>query len=176
MRRVLSLVFVGILVACGSSSDGGSAGGGLAAGLALLVRDRDEFDIAFQTLICPMLDDRQITPSSGWEDPVWPPGANTFGWRAYLGDLAGLAVPAYAAAARATNLVGLPRTFISVGALDGFCDEDVDYATRLRQAGVPVELHVYPGAPHGFDAFAPNTAIAKRANRDIEEWLAANIR
>jgi acetyl esterase/lipase len=85
-------------------------------------------------------------------------------------------VPYYAAAARATDLTRLPRTFISVGALDGFSDEDIDYAVRMRHAGVPTELHVYPGAPHGFDGLAPDTAIAKRANRDIEEWLAAAMR
>lgn len=155
---------------------GASAGGCLAAGLALLARDRGELPIGFQALIYPMIDDRQITPSSRWNDPVWPPVANAYGWRSYLGDLTGEAVPMYAAAARATDLGRLPPTFISVGALDGFSDEDIDYAVRLRHAGVPTELHVYPGAPHGFDAFAPSTAIARRANRDIEEWLATQLK
>ena len=155
---------------------GASAGAGLAAGLALLARDRADIPLAFQALIYPMIDDRMITKSSSWEDPVWPPAANRFGWGCYLGDLTGDAVPHYAAAARATDLARLPRTFISVGALDGFSDEDIDYAVRLRHAGVPTELHVYPGAPHGFDGLAPNTAIAKRANRDIEEWLAIALR
>jgi acetyl esterase/lipase len=155
---------------------GASAGAGLAAGLALLARDRREIALSFQALIYPMIDDRMITPSSAWEDPVWPPGANRFGWSSYLGDVSGDAVPYYAAAARATDLTKLPRTFISVGALDGFSDEDIDYAVRMRHAGVPTELHVYPGAPHGFDGLAPDTAIAKRANRDIEEWLAAAMR
>lgn len=155
---------------------GASAGGGLAAGLALLARDRAEIPLAYQALIYPMIDDRQITASSKWLDPIWPPNANRFGWDSYLGDLKGEAVPYYAAAARAQNLRGLPPTFISVGALDGFADEDIDYATRLRHAGVPAELHVYPGAPHGFDGLTPNTAVAKRANRDIEEWLVAQLR
>jgi acetyl esterase/lipase len=155
---------------------GASAGAGLAAGLALLARDRREIALSFQALIYPMIDDRMITPSSAWEDPVWPPGANRFGWSSYLGDVSGDAVPYYAAAARATDLTKLPRTFISVGALDGFSDEDIDYAVRMRHAGVPTELHVYPGAPHGFDGLAPGTAIAKRANRDIEEWLAVAMR
>lgn len=155
---------------------GASAGAGLAAGLALLARDRREIALSFQALIYPMIDDRMITPSSAWEDPVWPPGANRFGWSSYLGDASGDAVPYYAAAARATDLTRLPRTFISVGALDGFSDEDIDYAVRMRHAGVPTELHVYPGAPHGFDGLAPGTAIARRANRDIEEWLAAAMR
>ena len=155
---------------------GASAGAGLAAGLALLARDRAEVPLAFQALIYPMIDDRMITPSSAWDDPVWPPAANRFGWRSYLGDLTGDDVPCYAAAARATNLAGLPRCFIAVGALDGFSDEDIDYAVRMRHAAVPTELHVYPGAPHGFDGLAPNTAIARRANRDIEEWLALALR
>lgn len=155
---------------------GASAGGGLAAGLALLARDRGEISVAFQTLIYPMLDDRQVTPSSAWVDPVWPPGANRFGWDCYLGALKGDAVPPYAAPARATDLRGLPTTLITVGALDGFSDEDIDYALRLRHAGVPTELHVYPGAPHGFDGLAASTTIGKRANRDLEEWLAAALR
>ena len=135
---------------------GQSAGGGLAAGLALLARDRGEVPVAFQLLIYPMLDDRQITPSSGWPDPIWPPSANTYGWTAYLGDRkGGPDVEPYAAPARATDLAGLPPTLIAVGAIDGFSDEDIDYAVRLRHAGVPVDLHVYAGAPHGFEGLAP---------------------
>lgn len=122
-----------------------------------------------------MIDDRQVTVSSQWLDPVWPPAANRYGWDSYLGDLKGDAVPCYAAAARATDVGALPPTFISVGALDGFADEDIDYANRLRHAGVAVELHVYPGAPHGFDGLTPGTAIAKRANRDLSEWLARQL-
>lgn len=154
---------------------GSSAGAGLAAGLALLARDRGEIPVAFQALIYPMLDDRQHTVSSQWQDPVWPPQANRFGWDSYLGDLPRDAVPQYAAAARASTLEGLPPTFICVGALDGFADEDIDYANRLRHAGVPTELHVYPGAPHGFDALTPNTTVARRANRDIGTWLEAQL-
>lgn len=155
---------------------GASAGGGLAAGLGLLARDRGEVPVAFQLLVYPMLDDRQITVSSAWVDPIWPPAANTYGWTAYLGAAkGGPDVPIYAAAARATELAGLPPTFICVGALDGFSDEDIDYAVRLRHAGVPVELHVYPGAPHGFDSLMATTAIAQRCNRDMEEWLARQL-
>jgi acetyl esterase/lipase len=154
---------------------GASAGGGLAAALALLARDRGELAVAFQLLIYPMIDDRQVTPSSTWIDAIWPPSANTFGWTSYVGSgKGGPDVPAYAAPARATDLAGLPPTIISVGAIDGFCDEDVEYATRLRHAGVPVELHVYPGGPHGFDNM-PGCAIADRANRDLLEWLKAQF-
>ena len=151
---------------------GASAGAGLAAGLALLVRDRAEFEVAFQLLIYPMLDDRQATTSSGWEVPVWGPAANTLGWRAYLGGLYGSdEVPAYAAPARAASLEGLPPALIAVGTLDGFVDEDIEYAKRLNHAGVPVELHVYPGGAHGFDSMAAGTTLGRRARAHMEEWL-----
>jgi acetyl esterase/lipase len=153
---------------------GASAGGGLAAGLALLTRDRGEFDLAFQMLIYPMVDDRQVTPSSSWEVPIWSPANNEFGWRSYLGPLYGTdRIPPYAAAARATDLTGLPPAFVCVGTMDGFCDEDIEYAQRLNHAGVPTELHVYPGAPHGFDGFAPMAPLARRCRREMREWLAA---
>ena len=156
---------------------GASAGGGLAAALAILVRDRGELPVAFQLLIYPMLDDRQETPSSHWEVPVWNPAANTFGWQAYLGDLYGSAdVPATAAPARATDLSGLPPAMITVGSADGFCDEDIVYAMRLNQAGVETELHVYPGAPHGFDGMLPGARLARQCRRDMVDWLAHQMR
>jgi acetyl esterase/lipase len=155
---------------------GASAGGGLASGLALLARDRAEVPLTFQLLIYPMLDDRQVTASSQWDVPVWSPAANTFGWASYLGPFSGGEVPPYAAAARATDLRGLPRAFVCVGSLDGFLDEDVEYAMRLTRAGVPTELHVYPGAPHGFDGFMPGTQVARRARRDMQDWLARALR
>jgi len=155
---------------------GQSAGGGLAAGLALRARDAGEVPVAFQLLIYPMLDDRQITESSTWPDPIWPPSANTYGWTAYLGDRkGGPDVEAYAAPARAEDLAGLPPTLISVGAIDGFSDEDIDYAVRLRHAGVPVDLHVYAGAPHGFEGLAVGSGVAQRAAGDIDAWLAAQL-
>ena len=151
---------------------GASAGAGLAAGLALLARDRGVLPIAFQLLIYPMIDDRMTTASRGWAVPVWAPGSNRQGWSAYLGALSNGKVPIYAAAARANNLAGLPPTQIVVGALDGFLDEDVDYAMRLTHAGVPTELHVFPGAPHGFDGMMPATTLARRARQTMEQWLA----
>jgi acetyl esterase/lipase len=155
---------------------GVSAGGGLAAALALLVRDRNEFSIAFQLLDCPMLDDRQRTPSSQLEGlAVWSRESNTFGWRSYLGDLYGSEhVPYTAAAARCTDLRGLPPAFVSVGTVDGFRDEDVDYATRLNQAGIPCELHVYPGACHGYQ-FAFDSAVARQSSRDVVDWIRRQI-
>jgi len=154
---------------------GASAGAGLAAALALRARDRGEPAVAFQALIYPMLDDRQTTVPSQWPDPVGPPQANRYGWDSYLGGLATDAVPGYAAPARAEDLAGLPPTFIGVGALDGFSDEDILYATRLRHAGVPTELHVYPGAPHGYDSLTPNTAIARQARTDLNAWLGKRL-
>jgi acetyl esterase/lipase len=143
---------------------GASAGGGLAAGLALLARDRS-IPLVHQQLIYPMIDDRQVTPSSGWVVPTWTKELNTFGWRSYLGELSGSdEVPAYAAPSRADDLTGLPPTYIHVGTLDGFLHEDIDYAARLLAAGVETELHVYPGAPHGFDSMAGATTIGRQAN------------
>jgi acetyl esterase/lipase len=155
---------------------GASAGGGLAAGLGLLARDRAEVPLAFQLLIYPMIDDRMTSASSGWEVPIWPPASNERGWAAYLGPLVGGEVPLYAAAARAAEVAGLPSTYIMVGSLDGFLDEDVDYAMRLTRAGVPTELHVYPGAPHGFDGITPGAAQARRARKHMEEWLERTLR
>jgi acetyl esterase/lipase len=155
---------------------GGSAGGGLAAGLALLARDRGEVPVAWQLLIYPMIDDRRTNPSSAWDAPVWNPAANEFGWRSYLGDLFGTDdVPPYAAASRAVDLAGLPPAFIAVGTLDGFFDEDLAYAQRLNHAGIPTELHVYPGAPHGFDTLMPGAAVAVRCRREMTDWLSRRL-
>ncbi len=146
---------------------GESAGGGLAAALALLARDRGEYRLAFQLLDAPMIDDRTCVrephPYSG--EFVFNVNANRFGWQALLGtEPGGPDVSPYAAAARATDLAGLPPTFIATGALDLFLEEDVDYALRLSRAGVQVELHVYPGCFHGF-GIAQEAGIAKEAVR-----------
>lgn len=153
---------------------GASGGGGLAAGLALLARDRGEVKVAFQLLIYPMIDDRNVTPASyAITDPrVWNRESNRLGWKAYLGrDGGGAAVSPYAAAARATDLANLPPAYIPVGALDLFVDENIEYAQRLIQAGVPTELHVYPGAFHGFDLFAPSATVSKQFKSDRDSAL-----
>jgi len=153
---------------------GASGGGGLAAGLALLVRDRGEVRVAFQLLIYPMIDDRNVTPASyAITDPrMWNRTSNRLAWRAYLGrDGGGADVSPYAAAARATDLTNLPPAYIPVGALDLFVDENIEYAQRLIQAGVPTELHVYPGAFHGFDVFAPSARVSKRFKADRDDAL-----
>jgi acetyl esterase/lipase len=154
---------------------GESAGGGLAAALALLARDRGEVDVAFALLECPMIDDRQITPSSQYDDlAVWNREANTFGWRSYLGDLYGTDdVPAYAAPARALDgdLSGLPPTLVITGGADGFRDEDIQYATRLAHAGVPTDLCVIAGAPHGVHLLFAGTGPATRWTAVVRDWL-----
>ncbi len=153
---------------------GGSAGGGLCAGLALLVRDRGELSVTHQVLIYPMVDDRRTTGSSQWSTWVWTKESNDIGWRAYLGELFGSDnVPAYAAASRATDLAGLPPAYVMVGSLDLFFDEDVDYASRLIVAGVPTELHVYPGGPHAFDVprLGGGFELGRRSHEDTKDYL-----
>lgn len=145
---------------------GESGGGGHAALLAIAARDRGEFPVLFQALIYPMIDDRtgslRVTPphhgAFGWNAD-----ANRFGWRCFLGQEPGTdAVPACAVPARIESLVGLPPAFIGVGALDLFVDENIAYARRLIEAGVATELIVVPGAFHGFDMIARDSAAARR--------------
>ena len=149
---------------------GASAGGGLAAALGLLARDRGEVTLAFQLLIYPMLDDRTVThpdPHPHVGEFVWTRESNQFGWRSLLGHEPGLdTVSPYAAAARAETLAGLPPTFINVGTLDLFLEEDLEYARRLLRAGVPTELHVYPGAYHGFN-MVKLASVAQDFDRDV---------
>ncbi len=148
---------------------GGSAGGGLAAGLAILARDRKQVAPCFQLLTYPMVDDRNETPSSYeiTDTRVWNRDANQVGWDAYLDGEAGAdVVPVHAAPARADDLSGLPPAIITVGDLDMFLDEDIAYAQALLQAGVPTELHVYPGAFHGSNTFVADADLSQRWKRD----------
>lgn len=147
---------------------GSSAGGGLAAALALLARDRGEIPLAFQVMNAPMLDDRTVRvnpPHPYTGEFIWTREANRFGWTALLGQEPGSdGVSPYAAAARAENLAGLPLTFIGIGALDLFLEENMEYVRRLTRAGVPTEFHVYPGTFHGYQmvAAAQVTHVATR--------------
>ena len=153
---------------------GGSAGGGLAAGVALAARDRGVVRPCFQLLVYPMLDDRNLTRSShAITDPrTWDREANLAGWNAYLaGNAGGEGVSPHAAPARAADLASLPPAYVNVGDLDLFVDEDVAYARALADAGVPVELHVYPGAWHGSTSFAPHTALSRRWAADERDAL-----
>ncbi len=153
---------------------GASAGGGLAAGTALLARDRRGPALAGQVLIYPMLDDRDATVSTAQIDGVgvWDRTSNLTGWTALLGARRGTEdVSIYAAPARATDLSGLPPAFIDCGSVEVFRDEDVQYATALWHAGVQAELHVWPGGFHGFDLMAPHTAIAQAMTAARDAWV-----
>lgn len=151
---------------------GESAGGGHAAMLAIAARDRGEISLHHQILIYPMLDDRtgNVQPNKSWVGQhVWTASDNHFGWSSLLGVPAGSAeVPAGAVPARVENLKGLPATFIAVGSLDLFIDEDIEYARRLLHAGVPTDLFVMAGAFHGFDGLAPQSAAAQRFTAAID--------
>jgi acetyl esterase/lipase len=153
---------------------GASAGGGMAAALGLLTRDRGEIPLAFQLLIYPMLDDRTVTmetPHAYTGEFIWTHEANRFGWTALLGHEPGIpGVSLYAAPARAESLAGLPPTFVSVGALDLFLTENIEYAHRLMAEGVPTELHVYPAAFHGFNLM-PTARVTHAFNRDFTDAL-----
>lgn len=153
---------------------GASAGGGLAAAVALLARDRGGPGLLGQMLMCPMLDDRNDTPSSRQMAGlgIWDRGANDVGWTALLGDArGGPDVSPYAAPARATDLSGLPPAFIDVGSAETFRDEDVAYASRIWQAGGDAELHVWPGGFHGFTGMVPDAAISRAAVAAQLTWL-----
>ncbi len=137
---------------------GASAGGGLAAALALLARDRGEVAPAFQLLVYPMLDDRSSMTAPKPHYRLWSPHSNHFGWTAYLGDAdRQVAVPG-----RRTDLGGLPPAWIGVGTHDLFHDEDLAYAERLREAGVPCDVETVPGVFHGFDIWVPKAAVSRR--------------
>ena len=153
---------------------GASAGAGLTAALALRARDEGTQQVLFQLLIYPMLDHRHRTPSSrAIQDPnLWNEQTNRLAWALYLGALTDHdEIPLYASASLAADLTNLPPAFVCVGDLDIFLDEDIDYAQRLLQAGVPTELHVYPGAIHGFDMLAPDAAISQRLRKDVNNAL-----
>lgn len=142
---------------------GQSGGGGIAAATALMIRDQGEPAPLFQALSYPMLDDRNSTASSHeiTDIGIWDRATNILAWNSILADRAGTDdVPPYCAPARATDLTGLPPTFVAAAELDVFRDEDLSYATRLQAAGVPVELHLYPGAYHAWDLFAPEAALS----------------
>ena len=140
---------------------GGSAGGGLVLGCALLARDRGGPALKFMMPIYPMIDDRNETPSSQeiTDVGIWDRAGNIEAWAWYLG---GKPADQYAAPARAQDVSGLPPAFIDVGTVDLFRDEDIAFAQRLMQAGVPTELVVNPGSYHASEVFAPEAALSQR--------------
>lgn len=153
---------------------GDSGGGGPTAGAAILARDR-HVPVARQILIYPMLDDRNTTPGPlPAELLTWSYDSNYTGWVTLLGDALGTDdVPPVAAPARLASFAGLAPAYIEVGDLDIFRNESIAYALGLATAGVPTELHVHPGAPHGFERFAPGASVARRAMADRVRAVAA---
>jgi acetyl esterase/lipase len=151
-----------------------SAGGGLAAGTALLARDRGGPALRGQMLICPMLDDRDHTVSARQFDGVglWDRGSNRTGWAALLGERCGTtAVSPYAAPARAADLSGLPPAFIDAGSAEVFRDEDVAYARRIWEQGGVAELHIWPGGTHAWDELTPHSHLARQAVDTRDNWI-----
>ena len=161
---------------------GESGGGGLAAGLSLLARDRGELSVSAQFLEYPMLDDRTGTASDPLPMPyagefAWTRASNHFAWSAVLGqEPGGPDVPVYAAPGRAQNLAGLPPTSIFIGDLDLFIGENLRYAQMLIQSGVVTDLHVYPGAYHAFISFAQEADVSKRAFQDFSSAIKRHFR
>lgn len=158
---------------------GASAGAGIAAGTALLARDRNGPRLNGQLLIGPMLDDRDQTMSTQQYVGVgpWDRVSNRMGWTALLGERRGTdTVSIYAAPARAVDLAGLPPAFIDCGSAEVFRDEDIAYASALWAAGVQAELHVWAGGSHGFDFVAPEAAVSKAAVAARDAWVARHLR
>lgn len=172
-RRTLQMDAEPLIVA------GASAGGGLAAGVALLCRDRGGPAISDQILMYPMLDDVGNFHSSTELDRegVWDARSNRTAWEALLGSAkGGPEVPACAAPSRERSLAGLPATYLDVGAVETFRDEVIDFGARLAQAGVSTELHVWAGAFHGFDVIAADTALARAARSTRIDYLRRRLR
>jgi len=152
---------------------GTSAGGGIAAGVALLARDRATPSVAAQVLICPMLDHRGGTVSTRqYPAPnVWSRESSAFAWDALLAGTAPDAVSPYVSPAVAEDLSGLPTAFIDVGSAEVFRDEAQAYAARIWAAGGQAELHVWAGGTHGFDAMAPHTTLGRTARHTRTAWM-----
>jgi acetyl esterase/lipase len=148
---------------------GDSAGGGLAAAVALMARDREGPHISMQILIYASLDDRVTPDEHLLKAPYLAPSyeGKIASWNALLAGRAGAAdVPAIAAPARLEDALELPAAYIEVGDVDILRAENLEYAMKLSAHGVPVELHVHPGCPHGYDVFAREAAVSRRAIHD----------
>jgi acetyl esterase/lipase len=153
---------------------GGSAGGGLSAAVALMARDRGGPALAGQMLLCPMVDDTNTSVSFHQypEHATWPGNTNVRAWQLLLGDAYGSdTVSPYAAPLRAPDLANLAPALIEAGAAEVFRDENVAYATRIWQAGGDAELHIWAGACHGFDIFAPAAEVSRAALATRSSWL-----
>ncbi|MCL2366691.1 MAG: alpha/beta hydrolase [Oscillospiraceae bacterium] len=158
---------------------GVSAGGGLAAATVLLARDRNSPAVAAQILLCPMLDDRNNTPSvvQMTGRGIWDYHANKIGWTALLGDACGGSdVPIYASPARATDLSGLPPTYIDVGSAESFRDEAIAYANLIWYSGGQAELHVFNGGYHAYESIAPLALVSQETYQTRLNWMRRIIR
>lgn len=154
---------------------GASGGGGLAAGVSLLSRDRGGPALIGQMLLCPMLDDRDDTVSARqFDEPDFSDrSSNNVCWDAVLGDRRGTdRVSAYAAPARAEDLSDLPPTYLDAGGAEVFRDETVAYASRLWRDGNDTELHIWPGGTHGWEVLVPGTPLALLASDVRSSWVA----
>lgn len=152
---------------------GQSAGACLAAGLAILARDRGGPALVFQALDIPVTDNRTETPSmDAFDDtPGWTRSNAQDSWRAYLGQSFAGDVPPYAAPNRAADLTGLPPAYISAGEFDPLRDEAIAYAQRLVQSGVHTELHLFPGTFHGSASVAGEAEVSKSMSRNFIDSL-----
>lgn len=145
---------------------GASAGSGMAAGVALMNRDKANFPLKLQLLLYPMIDNLHATGSGKIENhPVWNQSTSFNAWEMYLDGVPGAEASPYAAAARATDLTGLPPAYMCVGSEDLFRDENIDYAQRLSAAGVPCEFSIFPGVYHSADTFVPEAKVSRRLNQ-----------
>lgn len=147
---------------------GASAGAGMAAGVALMNRDRENHSLALQLLLYPMIDNLHATGSGEITNhPIWKLHTSVNAWEMYLDGTPDLEASPYAAASRAIDLSGLPATYICVGTEDLFRDEDIEYARRLSEAGTPCELAVFPGMYHAGESFLPTAKVSRRMNQSI---------
>ncbi len=156
---------------------GASAGGGLAAGLALKNREAANYPLRLQLLIYPMLDNLHATDSGQIENhPIWTRDASFSAWEMYLNGTPGEAASPMAAPARASDVSGLPPAYLNVGVEDLFRDEVMAYARRLMAANVPTELALFPGMYHAGEVFTPTAAISDRLNRSFLHALSDALR
>ena len=156
---------------------GASAGGGLAAGLALKNREAANYPLRLQLLIYPMLDNLHATDSGHIENhPIWTRDASFSAWEMYLNGTPGEAASPMAAPARASDVSGLPPAYLNVGVEDLFRDEVMAYARRLMAANVPTELALFPGMYHAGEVFTPTAAISDRLNRSFLHALSDALR
>ena len=151
---------------------GASAGSGMAAGVALMNRDKDNFPLRLQLLLYPMIDNLHATASGQFENhPVWKQQTSFNAWEMYLDGSPGEAASPYAAASRAKDLSGLPPAYICVGSEDLFRDEAIAYAQRLMAADVPTELSVFPGVYHAAESFVPEAKVSQRLTQSFLKAL-----